>query len=204
MHRRRDQHPEGAADHRRLVGVDKKGWIMGDSQTSRPVGGRFSKQRPMHRITGVVILAVGVACSGGADPEIPATTTEAATETTSADGTTPLIGSWHRAQTCEEMLAAFEEAGLAETHVGWLQGNFFGVSRVRPRVTPVQGRVVPWSMTISSRRPMSSDHTTRTVRRSTAVISRSSMTTRWAFHPTPPSLATTVTSSSTTPWTARS
>ena len=99
---------------------------MGDSQTSRPVGGRFSKQSPMHRITGVVILAVGVACSGGADPEIPATTTEAATETTSTDGATPLIGSWHRGQTCEEMLAAFEEAGLAETHVGWLQGNFFG------------------------------------------------------------------------------
>ena len=80
----------------------------------------------MHRITGVVILAVGVACNGGADPEIPTTTTEVATETTSADGTTPLIGSWHRAQTCEEMLAVFEEAGLAETHVGWLQGNFFG------------------------------------------------------------------------------
>ena len=73
----------------------------------------------------LVVLASAVACGEGADPGASATTA-AATETTSADGTTPLIGSWHRAQTCEEMLAAFEEAGLAETHVGWLQGNFFG------------------------------------------------------------------------------
>ena len=29
-------------------------------------------------------------------------------------------------ETCAEMLAAFQEAGLAESHVGWLQGNFFG------------------------------------------------------------------------------
>jgi hypothetical protein len=37
-----------------------------------------------------------------------------------------LIGAWHRPQTCAELLAAFQAAGLAESHVGWLQGNFFG------------------------------------------------------------------------------
>jgi alpha/beta hydrolase family protein len=37
-----------------------------------------------------------------------------------------IVGTWHRAQSCEEMLAVFEAAGLAESHLGWLQGNFFG------------------------------------------------------------------------------
>jgi alpha/beta hydrolase fold len=37
-----------------------------------------------------------------------------------------IIGSWHRAQSCEEMLAVFEAASIAESHLGWLQGNFFG------------------------------------------------------------------------------
>jgi pimeloyl-ACP methyl ester carboxylesterase len=81
-----------------------------------------------HQVTiaGVfVILVVAVACGEAVDPETSETTT-GATEATSTEGTSPLIGSWRRAQTCEEMLAAFEQAGLAETHVGWLQGNFFG------------------------------------------------------------------------------
>ena len=59
--------------------------------------------------------------------EPPATSTEEPATSPSTEGpTTELIGSWHRAQTCAEMLAAFQEAGLAESHVGWLQGNFFG------------------------------------------------------------------------------
>jgi hypothetical protein len=37
-----------------------------------------------------------------------------------------IVGSWHRPQSCDEMLAVFEAAGLAESHRGWLQGNFFG------------------------------------------------------------------------------
>lgn len=40
--------------------------------------------------------------------------------------TGPIIGSWHRAQTCEEMLAVFEAVGLAESHREWLAGQFFG------------------------------------------------------------------------------
>lgn len=39
-----------------------------------------------------------------------------------------LVATWHRAQTCEEMLAVFERAGLAESHVEWLTGNFYGGS----------------------------------------------------------------------------
>lgn len=37
-----------------------------------------------------------------------------------------IVGYWHRAQTCEELVPAFEAAGLAESHRGWLQGNFYG------------------------------------------------------------------------------
>ena len=37
-----------------------------------------------------------------------------------------IIGYWHRAQTCEELLATFTAAGLAESHREWLQGNFYG------------------------------------------------------------------------------
>jgi pimeloyl-ACP methyl ester carboxylesterase len=37
-----------------------------------------------------------------------------------------ILGYWHRAQTCGEMLNAFTAAGLAESHRGWLQGNFYG------------------------------------------------------------------------------
>lgn len=37
-----------------------------------------------------------------------------------------MLGSWHRAQTCQEMVAAFEAAGLAESHREWMQRNFFG------------------------------------------------------------------------------
>jgi hypothetical protein len=42
--------------------------------------------------------------------------------------TSAIVGSWHRAQTCQEMLTAFERAGLAESHADWLTGNFYGGS----------------------------------------------------------------------------
>ena len=37
-----------------------------------------------------------------------------------------IVGYWHRAHTCEELVPAFEAAGLADSHRGWLQGNFYG------------------------------------------------------------------------------
>ena len=71
-------------------------------------------------------LAAAVGCGDDSDSEADSTTT-LETDAASTDGaTTELIGSWHRAQTCAEMLAAFQQAGLAESHVEWLQGNFFG------------------------------------------------------------------------------
>jgi hypothetical protein len=71
-------------------------------------------------------LAAAVGCGDDFDSEADSTTT-LETDALSTDiASTELIGSWHRAQTCAEMLAAFQQAGLAESQVEWLQGNFFG------------------------------------------------------------------------------
>lgn len=55
-----------------------------------------------------------------------ALTAEATASATAEVVSSEIVGYWHRAQTCEEMLAAFTAAGLAESHRGWLQGNFYG------------------------------------------------------------------------------
>jgi len=39
--------------------------------------------------------------------------------------TSDIVGYWHRAQTCAELFPAFEAAALAQSHTGWLQGNFY-------------------------------------------------------------------------------
>ena len=57
--------------------------------------------------------------SVGSSPVVSPSATNAASD---------LVGSWHRAQTCQEMLAAFERAGLATSHAEWLTGNFYGGS----------------------------------------------------------------------------
>jgi hypothetical protein len=72
----------------------------------------------------LVSLTVAAGCSD-ADSASEVTTTEP-TSASPTDAPTELIGSWHRAQTCAEMVAAFQAAGLAESHIEWLQGNFYG------------------------------------------------------------------------------
>jgi hypothetical protein len=81
-----------------------------------------------HRILIAVLLLslVTAAGCGDSDSEADVTTTEGTQTSPTEAATTELVGSWHRAQSCAEMLAAFEEAGLAESHRDWLQGNFFG------------------------------------------------------------------------------
>ncbi|HJU57337.1 MAG TPA: hypothetical protein VJ774_01210 [Actinomycetota bacterium] len=90
----------------------------------------------------VVSLVAAAACSDSeADAE---TTTTDGTDTPSevAEGT-ELVGSWHRAQTCAEMLAAFDQAGLAKSHRDWLQGNFFGGEPGPARNDPCSGAEGP-------------------------------------------------------------
>ena len=77
----------------------------------------------------VPLLALAAGCGGGSGSESDTeTSTSESTQssTATAAATSQLVGSWHRAQTCEEMLAAFNEAGVAESHRDWLQGNFYG------------------------------------------------------------------------------
>lgn len=57
---------------------------------------------------------------GGSDGIAPSS--EEAAASASA---TPLIGTWTRTQDCDGMLAAFEGAGLAESQLGWVTGNWF-------------------------------------------------------------------------------
>ena len=74
----------------------------------------------------LVGITVGAACVGDTDTASTETTTVSTSTAVTEVPTAGLVGSWHRSQSCAEMLAAFEEAGLAESHVEWLQGNFFG------------------------------------------------------------------------------
>jgi hypothetical protein len=89
--------------------------------------------RNLAAMTLVATFAVG--CGGPAasmaGPTLTPVPTELATASPSPAVTkqaidAPIVGSWHRAQTCEEMRIAFEAAGLAESHRDWLAGNFFG------------------------------------------------------------------------------
>jgi hypothetical protein len=69
----------------------------------------------------LVSLTVAAGCEDDFDSAAEVTTADP-TGASSTDGPTELIGSWHRAQTCAEMLAAFQ-AGVADSHIEWLQGK---------------------------------------------------------------------------------
>ena len=82
-----------------------------------------------HRAAVVLLLlslVAAVGCGDDSNSEGDPRPTEETDASLTDAATTELIGSWHRAQTCAEMLAAFQQAGLAGSHREWLQGNFFG------------------------------------------------------------------------------
>src|ERR1700704_5160391 len=82
----------------------------------------------------VAALVLAAACAGASTPSgskvsSPASSPVASVAGPSASNATgAIVGSWHRAQTCQEMLIAFQRAGLAESHADWLTGNFYGGS----------------------------------------------------------------------------
>lgn len=47
------------------------------------------------------------------------------TEPTAPPAEHVAVGTWHRAQSCPEMVVAFEAVGLAESHREFMQGKFF-------------------------------------------------------------------------------
>lgn len=72
------------------------------------------------------LVLVGGCGSGASTSSVQEATTPAASASGSLSADSDVLGTWHRAQSCQEMLAAFERAGLAESHVDWLTGNFYG------------------------------------------------------------------------------
>jgi hypothetical protein len=77
----------------------------------------------------VLVVVFVSACGPGAATSEPPSSTPSPTAAASSQApsvSSDIVGYWHRAQTCEELLAAFGAAGLAESHAGWLQANFFG------------------------------------------------------------------------------
>ncbi len=89
-----------------------------------------SRRRTIRDSYAILVLLLSLAgvvgCSENTTPQADSTTVAESAATPTPSATTELVGSWHRAQTCKEMLAAFEKAGLAESHRDWLQGNFYG------------------------------------------------------------------------------
>ena len=84
-------------------------------------------------VAGALVYALGDDSAGSAAPTAAstvastvATTSVETSSPTTVPADTPVLGSWHRAQTCQEMLAAFESAGLADSQREWMQRNFFG------------------------------------------------------------------------------
>jgi hypothetical protein len=78
-------------------------------------------------VLGIAVLLASLMTAAGCGEDTKSAAAAATREGTEAStATSELVGSWHRAQACEEMFAAFEQAGLAESHREWLQGNFYG------------------------------------------------------------------------------
>jgi hypothetical protein len=88
-------------------------------------------------------LMTAAGCGGDTKSGAGATTNEGAAASSTDTATPELLGSWHRAQTCKEMRAAFEEAGLAESQRLWLQGNFYGGERGPKKGDPCVGAEGP-------------------------------------------------------------
>ena len=93
------------------------------------IAGKGIDMRSIPTVLIVLALVSAAGCGGEAESDADDSASSSdPTETSppSAAATSDLVGTWHRAQGCAEMLAAFEEAGLAKSHRGWLQGNFYG------------------------------------------------------------------------------
>jgi hypothetical protein len=54
-----------------------------------------------------------------------------------------IVGTWHRAQSCDETLAAFTAAGLATSHAAMAQGNFYGDATPPPPERACEGALGP-------------------------------------------------------------
>jgi hypothetical protein len=76
-----------------------------------------------HSRVGLVLFVVAVAslAASGASVQSPGPSNPAVSHEASGN----IVGTWHRAQSCDEMVAAFAAAGLLESHADWAIGQFY-------------------------------------------------------------------------------
>ena len=108
-----DYGPDAPPGDEQTNAADQQGWLVlsPNSQQVVVTSGHDVVWSESALVTEEILAVLAVARGSRVGPK--------QTETT-------IVGSWHRTQSCEEMLAVFDAAGLAESHLGWLQGNFFG------------------------------------------------------------------------------
>lgn len=80
--------------------------------------------RPVVKTRAAWILAVLVlaACSPAA---VTSPSVAESLEATASPTPAAVVGVWARTQDCAGQLAAFDEAGLVDSHLGWVIGNWF-------------------------------------------------------------------------------
>jgi hypothetical protein len=87
---------------------------------------------PVSRIFLLALGLVVAGCAGGTGSSAATNaglTAASPSELGSAESSiagADLVGTWTRTQECEGMLAAFQEAGLAESQLDWIIGNWVG------------------------------------------------------------------------------
>ena len=96
--------------------------------------------------TAVIALAALLTACAGALSE-PPTSAEASpdrtTRATETDGRPQIIGVWTRTQDCDAQLGAFEAAGLAESQLAWVTGNWLPEGVVPDPADPCAGARPP-------------------------------------------------------------
>jgi hypothetical protein len=73
------------------------------------------------------------ACGSFGSTVIPTTSTVPVSSTptpsaVAASAAAAIVGNWARVQSCQDQLAAFQAAGLAETHATWITENWFAAA----------------------------------------------------------------------------
>ena len=76
---------------------------------------------------GIAFMALALSCAAcGTQPSSSPSAEESVVPSTAPPADSALVGEWVRTQDCETQLAAFEAAGIADTHAASITGNWVG------------------------------------------------------------------------------
>jgi hypothetical protein len=82
---------------------------------------------------GLLIAACGTSGPTVARTTSPRSVSSSPTATAApSSSAAPIVGDWTRVQSCQDQLAAFQAAGLAETHGTWITDNWFAAGASPP------------------------------------------------------------------------